>query len=67
GTYSVWHEKIHFTLGRANHLYFSLYERLGILSRSEMQHPHSILICPKTEFEVFLPPRRDVATANIRA
>lgn len=66
GTYSVWHEKINFTLGHANHLYFSLYERLGILSRAEMQHPHSILICPQTEFEVFLPPRRDMFAAQMR-
>jgi hypothetical protein len=57
GTYSVWHEKIAFTLGKPIYLYFNLYEKLGILSRDEMQTPHSILICPKTEFDVYLPPR----------
>jgi hypothetical protein len=58
GTYSVWHEEIPLTVGKAKHLYFSLYERLGLLSREEMQKPHSVLICPRTTFEVHLPPRR---------
>ncbi len=57
GSYSVWHKEILFTSGRAHDLYFSLYERLGLLSRDEMQHPHSIFMCPETEFTVFLPPK----------
>lgn len=57
GTYSVWHEEIPLTVGKAKHLYFSLYERLGLLSREEMENPHSVLICPKIMFEVHLPPR----------
>ncbi len=57
GTYSVWHEEIPLTVGKGKHLYFSLYERLGLLSREEMENPHSVLICPRTTFEVHLPPR----------
>lgn len=56
GGYSVWHELIPVTVGRARQLYFSLYERLGLLSKEEMLQPHSIFICPLTEFRVFLPP-----------
>ena len=58
GTYSVWHEEIPLTVGRPQHLYFSLYERLHLLSREEMLHPHSVFICPKVTFEVYLPPRK---------
>ena len=58
GGYSVWHDRIPCTLGHARDLYFSLYERLGLLSRDEMQQPHSILMCPETEFNVYLPPSR---------
>lgn len=58
GTYSVWHEEIPLTVGKAKHLYFSLYERLGLLSRDEMQKPHSVFICPKVQFDVHLPPKR---------
>ena len=57
GGYSVWHEEIPLTAGRAHNLYFSLYEELGLLSRDEMQHSHSVFICPETEFKVFLPPK----------
>ncbi|MEC7584850.1 MAG: hypothetical protein VYE77_11080, partial [Planctomycetota bacterium] len=58
GTYSVWHEMIALTQARATKLYFGLYEQLGILSREEMMRPHSVLICPETEFVVHMPPRR---------
>jgi len=57
GGYSVWHEEIPCTAGRPLDLYFSLYERLGLLSVDEMQRPHSVFICPATEFKVLLPPR----------
>jgi len=57
GSYSVWHEPIAMTVGRARNLYFSLYERLGLLSREEMQKPHSVFLSPLTEFRVFLPPK----------
>jgi len=57
GTYSVWHEELQLTTGRAVRLAFSLYKRLGLLSEEEMARPHSVLICPKTTFEVHLPPR----------
>ncbi|MBK8430016.1 MAG: DUF2071 domain-containing protein [Chloroflexi bacterium] len=57
GSYSVWHETIPMTVGKARNLYFGLYERLGLLSREEMQRPHSVFLCPATEFVVFLPPK----------
>lgn len=56
GKYAVWHKEISFTTGRAKNIYFSLYERLGLLSKGEMQNPHSVFICPETEFKVLLPP-----------
>lgn len=58
GHYAVWHKRIKFTKGIANDLYFSLYEDLNLLSRPEMQNPHSVFICPETLFEILLPPRR---------
>ena len=64
GTYSVWHDEIPVTTGRASHLYFSLYERLGIMTREDMLNPHSILICPETVFDVHMPPRKVRPTAS---
>ena len=57
GTYSVWHAQIPLTVGRARRLYFSLFERLDLLSREEMAHPHSVFLCPRIQFEVHLPPK----------
>ena len=57
GGYSIWHEEMKLTTGRPRHLYFSLYERLELLSKEEMGRPHSIFLCPETEFKVYLPPR----------
>jgi hypothetical protein len=57
GQYNIWHEEMSFTLAKPKNLYFSLYERLGIMSRSEMQNPHSAIICPQAAFSIQLPPR----------
>lgn len=56
GTYQVWHPRIDATVGAPRNLYFGLYEKLGLLSRAEMQIPHSILVTPEIEFDVRLPP-----------
>lgn len=57
GTYSIWHDEMSLTVAESRKLYFSLYERLGLLSRQEMLNPFSVFICPKILFEVYLPPR----------
>ncbi|MBP7694240.1 MAG: DUF2071 domain-containing protein [Anaerolineales bacterium] len=57
GGYSVWHAPLLMTVGRPRHLYFGLYEALGLLSKAEMQRPHSVFLCPATDFQVYLPPR----------
>jgi hypothetical protein len=57
GNYSVWHEEVSVTAARPNRLYFGLFERLGVLSKEEMRAPHSVVICPRVDFKVFLPPR----------
>ncbi len=57
GTYHVWHEEMNFTRGVAEHLYFSLYDEMGFLTKAEMQQPHSIFLCPEVEFDVRLPPK----------
>jgi hypothetical protein len=58
GTYSIWHPLVKLSVGEARRLHFDLYERLGLLSRSEMERPHSVLLTPAVEFDIHLPPRR---------
>jgi hypothetical protein len=57
GTYSVWHKELEITSAKADGIYFSLYERLGLLSKEEMNDPVSIFICPEIVFQVILPPQ----------
>lgn len=57
GGYSIWHEIIPLTLGKPKNLYFSLYETLNIMSKTEMQQPHSIFLCPRISFDIYMPPK----------
>ena len=58
GTYEIWHPEIDLKEGTSNYLYFELFEKIGLLSKSEMNNPHSVLITPKIEFDILLPPKR---------
>ena len=58
GTYEIWHPEIDLKEAKANHLYFELFEKLGLLNKSEMMNPHSVLITSKIEFDILLPPRK---------
>jgi len=58
GTYSVRHDAMQGTIGRPTDLYFSLYDRLDLLTPDEMQRPHSIFLSPEIAFQILLPPKR---------
>lgn len=57
GGYSIWHDIIPLTSGKPRDLYFSLFEKLAIMDREEMQQPHSIFICPSISFDIYMPPK----------
>ena len=58
GSYGVWHDRLELTsassVGVAR---VSLFETLGLVEPE--QEPHSVLVIPKTTFQIFLPPRRE--------
>jgi hypothetical protein len=58
GTYSVWHERLTPTPGRVRSARIGLLDRLGIVPFAEQTDAHSVLIQPRTEFVIRLPPRR---------
>ncbi len=58
GTYSVSHDLLPLTVGAPRDLHFGLLERLGVLTPAEMQEPHSVLLCRRTLFHIYMPPRR---------
>lgn len=57
GTYRVWHKQLDVTAGRLLSADFGLLDRLGLVSRQEQQHPHSVLLEPVNEFTIYLPPQ----------
>jgi uncharacterized protein YqjF (DUF2071 family) len=58
GTYSVAHEVLPLTVAEPVDLHFDLLERLGVLDAEAMQRPHSVLLCRRTKFHIYMPPRR---------
>jgi hypothetical protein len=58
GRLSVWHREIPLTQAEPQHLYFSLFEDLGLLSKEEMERSHSVFLCPKVEFDIHMPPKK---------
>lgn len=58
GTYGVWHELLDITTAEPVDLYFSLFERLAVMSPDEMQAPHSVFLCRRTVFDIHMPPRK---------
>ncbi len=57
GSYSVWHERLVPTGGRVRSARLGLLDRLGVVPFAEQAVAHSVLIQPRTEFLVRLPPR----------
>ncbi|GAA5225441.1 DUF2071 domain-containing protein [Membranihabitans marinus] len=58
GSYEIWHPRMKATIGIGQELYFEFFEKLKLLSKTEMNHPHSILMTPKIKFRVLLPPNK---------
>src|SRR5262245_29325730 len=58
GSYAVWHERLTPTAARVTEARFGLLDRLGIVPYAEQLETHSVLVQPRTEFVIRLPPRR---------
>ncbi|MFT7617152.1 MAG: hypothetical protein ACI97A_000786 [Planctomycetota bacterium] len=56
GSYSIWHDKLELTTGRAVTARFPLLHRLGLVEKGDLSGLHSVLIQPRTEFTIYLPP-----------
>ena len=54
GRYSVWHPRLHPTLGTSNGARYEVFARLGLVAPGAV--PHSVLLQPEVEFDVHLPP-----------
>lgn len=64
GTYRIWHDRLRCTSGQVVRARIDLFDRLGLVPFSEQDRPHSVLLQPRTEFTIYLPPGRfETATA----
>ena len=57
GSYSIWHERLSPSVGRVRAAEFGLLDRLNIVPVAEQANPYNVLIQPKVEFLIRLPPR----------
>ncbi|TAD99750.1 MAG: DUF2071 domain-containing protein [Bacteroidetes bacterium] len=57
GNYQIWHDELDLNVGKASNLYFQVFEDLKLLSKEQMQVPHSVLLCSECRFSVQLPPK----------
>lgn len=56
GSYSIWHNRLSVHSGSLHSAQFDLLNRLQLLSFSQQQQPHSVLLLHQTDFTIYLPP-----------
>lgn len=56
GSYSIWHDKLNPTVGRVIMAEFPLLQRLGLGQMGDLTAVHSVLMQPKIDFTIYLPP-----------
>jgi hypothetical protein len=56
GSYSIWHDRLQTTTGRATKASFPLLQRLGLVNDGDLSAIHSVRIQPEVEFTIYLPP-----------
>jgi uncharacterized protein YqjF (DUF2071 family) len=57
GSYSIWHDRLRLSTGKCRQARFALFDRLGVVPFAAQLEPHSVLLQPRTEFTIYLPPR----------
>lgn len=57
GTYRIAHKKMVLKIGESKSMYFSLFEKLGLLNVEEMKQPFAIFYLDQIRFDIELPPK----------
>jgi len=58
GSYSIWHDRLQTSVGNVVSARFDLLDQLGFVEHGETTHVHSVLLQNRTEFTIYLPPRK---------
>jgi len=57
GSYEIWHPEMRLHEGSAVDIKLDLFYDLGLVSQSEFNNPHSLLLTEFIEFDILMPPR----------
>jgi hypothetical protein len=57
-TYSVWHEPVRLVEARVVEARFGLLDALGVVPYEEQRRVHSALVARRTDYTIYLPPKR---------
>jgi uncharacterized protein YqjF (DUF2071 family) len=58
GSYAIWHDRTHPTVGTVQEAAYPLLQRLGLVDEGDQRDIHSVLVEPKIDFTIYLPPSR---------
>lgn len=58
GSYSIWHDRLHQTEGTVSVARYDLLDRLGLVTLGDVGNVHSVLIQPRVDFTIYLPPQK---------
>jgi len=58
GRYTIWHAPYECHTATLTEAHFPLLDTLGVVPLAEQQSPHSVLLTPRTRYNIYLPPRR---------
>lgn len=58
GSYAIWHDRMTPTLGELTQGRYPLLERLGLVAEGDLAAVHSVLMQPKIDFTIYLPPSK---------
>jgi len=58
GSYAIWHDRAHLTVGTIQEVRYPLLQRLGLVEDGDQSDIYSVLIQPSIYFTIYLPPTR---------
>jgi hypothetical protein len=63
GTYAIWHDRTKPTIGGIREARYPLLQQLGLVREGDQDSIHSVLLQPRIDFTIYLPPSRVIPEA----
>jgi hypothetical protein len=59
GSYAIWHPRLRPTVGTVTVAEYPLLDRLELVAPGDRRDVHSVLLQPRIDFTIYLPPKRE--------